>query len=315
MLDATEIVPRSASAEEVLAFALDARRAHARVAIATVVERQGSAPSTPGQKLAVALRSATGALREQTVDALGTIGGGAVERAVIDALLAAAVSPSREPRLDTFRLGPSLGMCCGGSVRVLVESLRPAFSVVLAGGGHVGRSTAKVLSGAGFRVVVVDGRHGVATRLAEELAASPAIAVIGADFDDPEAVVAMGDPAETAFVAMTHDHLLDQRVVEWALDRGFAFVGGVGSRAKAERTRQRLAARGRELAPDALHMPVGLAIDARLPEEIAIAIAAQLIEFRARFEGRVRGAKAEARGFDTTNAEGAPRRENQESAG
>ncbi len=200
-------------------------------------------------------------------------------------------------------------------MRVLVESLRPAFAVALVGGGHVGRATAKVLAGAGFRVVVVDGRHEVATRLAEELAPEPQIAVIGAEFDDPDVIAALGDPAQTALVAMTHDHQLDQRVVAWAIDRGFVFVGGVGSRAKAERTRQRLAARGRELAPDALHMPVGLAIAARLPEEIAIAIAAQLIEVRARFEGRVRGARAEAHGQELSRAEGATRADHEENAG
>jgi xanthine dehydrogenase accessory factor len=206
-------------------------------------------------------------------------------------------------------------MCCGGSVRVLVESLRPAFAVALVGGGHVGRATAKVLAGAGFRVVIIDGRPEVASRLAQEMAGDPGVSVVGAEFDDPEVAPAVGDPAEAALVAMTHDHQLDQRVVEWALEHGFAFVGGVGSRAKAERTRQRLAARGRELGPDALHMPVGLAIAARLPEEIAIAIAAQLIEVRARFEGRARGAKAEACSREMSSVEGAMRAEHEESAG
>ena len=49
-------------------------------------------------------------------------------------------------------------------------------------------------------------------------------------------------PTSGAFLVMTHDHALDQAAIEWALRRGFAFVGGVGSRAKAQRTRARLEA-------------------------------------------------------------------------
>ena len=60
------------------------------------------------------------------------------------------------------------------------------------------------------------------------------------DFDEVGREV---DPRGVCLV-MTHDHALDQRAIEWALRRGFAFVGGVGSRAKAERTRQRLEAKG-----------------------------------------------------------------------
>ena len=56
--------------------------------------------------------------------------------------------------------------------------------------------------------------------------------------------VGKGFPKHAAVLVMTHDHALDQDVIEWALRRGFAFVGGVGSRAKAKRTRDRLEAQG-----------------------------------------------------------------------
>jgi xanthine dehydrogenase accessory factor len=80
---------------------------------------------------------------------------------------------------------------------------------------------------------------------------------------------------------MTHDHALDQRAIEWGLRSGFAFVGGVGSRAKAERTRARLQAKGFSDADIArVRMPVGADIGARSPEEIAVAIAAELVAFR-----------------------------------
>jgi len=82
---------------------------------------------------------------------------------------------------------------------------------------------------------------------------------------------------------MTHDHQLDQKVVEWALAKGFGFVGGVGSRAKAARTRQRLEAKGvKEDDIARVRMPVGIDIGARSPAEIGVAIAGELIAFRAK---------------------------------
>lgn len=81
---------------------------------------------------------------------------------------------------------------------------------------------------------------------------------------------------------MTHDHAADQVAIEWALRQGFALVGGVGSRAKAARVRSRLEAAGFDEADRArVRMPLGAEIGARTPEEIAVAIAAELIAWRA----------------------------------
>ena len=81
-----------------------------------------------------------------------------------------------------------------------------------------------------------------------------------------------------AVLVMTHDHQLDQDAIEWALRAVDALVGGVGSRAKALRTRARLEAKG--FAPEDVaraRMPLGVDIGARLPDEIAVSIAAELV--------------------------------------
>jgi xanthine dehydrogenase accessory factor len=75
----------------------------------------------------------------------------------------------------------------------------------------------------------------------------------------------------------------------------FAFVGGIGSRAKAARTRTRLDAKGFE--PDQIakvRMPLGVAVGARSPSEIAVAIAAEMIAWRRgiALETNERGARA-----------------------
>lgn len=281
-------LPRSAPPDEVLRASLDAIAAGRSVAIATVVSRQGSAPSTPGQKLALARET-----KLHAALAVGTVGGGAIELAVLQAMRDALKISDAPPRVHTFRLGPSLGMCCGGSADILVEVLRPGFAVLLVGAGHVGLATARLLSDLDFRVLLVDARERATDDLRTEEARSRGVRVLGADHDDPEVLEALSAPAaEAACVVMTHDHQLDQAAIEWALSKRFAFVGGVGSRAKAERTRQRLEAHGFSLEDRArVRMPVGVSIGARRPAEIAVAIAAELVHHRARIEGTARAAK------------------------
>ena len=232
--------------------------------MATVIERHGSAPGTPGQKL---LLTADGIC-------IGTVGGGAVEKAALEALseMIAADAPSHFVR--EIKLGPELGMCCGGRQSMLFEPLTAPTPCLIFGAGHVATAVAPLLVRIGFAVTVVDEREGFAERISDG-----GIRGVTGEIDEVGRAI---DPAGVCLV-MTHDHGLDQRGVEWALKQGFAFVGGVGSRAKAERTRQRLLVKGfSESDCERVRMPIGLAIGARLPSEIAVAIAAELIAWRAR---------------------------------
>ncbi len=88
-------VPRTAAADEVMRVALRYLDRGQRVVVATVLERRGSAPSTPGQKLAL--------LGEQA--AIGTVGGGAVEYRVIEAMRDAARDGATVPKIRAFSLG------------------------------------------------------------------------------------------------------------------------------------------------------------------------------------------------------------------
>src|SRR5262245_38932726 len=92
-----------ASATHVLEIAAERARRGIRSAMATVPARHGSAPATPGQKLVVCADGTCS----------GTVGGGAVELAVIEALVA-KLEPGATHETRTFALGPELGMCCGG---------------------------------------------------------------------------------------------------------------------------------------------------------------------------------------------------------
>ncbi|MGK3991764.1 XdhC family protein [Sorangium sp. So ce1024] len=295
MPDLSQVIPRTALPHEVLRAALGALEAGRRVVLASVVARHGSAPSTPGQKLCLL----------DDLTAIGTIGGGAVERAALGVMARALDEPDSAPKLETFRLGPSLGMCCGGSVEILIEPMAPAVHVLVIGAGHVGAFAAPLLASLGFRVTLCDARAAAADParvpppplpLAGALPAhddgapretgpSPGepVRLVLADHDDPEVTAGMpADLSEAAALVMTHDHALDQAAIEWALARGFGYVGGVGSRAKAARTRARLEARGVSEGDVArVRMPIGLDIGARTPAEISVALAAELVAWRA----------------------------------
>lgn len=264
-------MPRPAAAHEVLRAAAAAAERGGRVVMASVVARRGSTPSTPGQKLVL--------VDERS--ALGTVGGGAVERSVLLTMLGALRDAGFEPRVETFRLGPSLGMCCGGQVDVLIEAVGGVSPVIVAGAGHVGAALAPLLAGLGFQVTVCDARPEAADP-ARISGPEGALRVLCTEHDDPAVIEHLGDPAGAAFLVMTHDHQLDQAAIEYALKKGFGFVGGVGSRAKAARTRARLEAKG--FSPEdvaRVRMPLGIDIGARTPAEIAVAVAGELVARRA----------------------------------
>lgn len=258
-------VAKAAELHAVLRALADACAAGRGALLATVTARRGSTPATPGQKL----------LLLDDLRCLGTLGGGALERSVLEELcerMPRARAGESASVTRAYALTRGLGMCCGGSVDVLIESFGAASVVGVVGAGHVAAALVPVLATLGFSVHVADDREGFATP--ERL---PGATTHLGGFTALREVV----PTRGALLVMTHDHGLDQDALEWALREGYAFVGGVGSRAKHLRCVARLEARG--FSPDdvaRVRMPLGVAIGARTPEEIAVSIAAELVAWR-----------------------------------
>ncbi len=234
------------------------------VCLATVIGAEGSSPSTPGQKL----------LLGKDGSVLGTVGGGAVEQEAVERMKALLGGSS--PEMQWYALAKDLGMACGGRVHLLFEPMTAASPVLLVGAGHIGAALATLLSRVGFRVVITDERPSALT--SERLGSAPGIEAR----NGPPSEVASDVPTTTPVIVATHDHALDEAAVVWAVERGHAYVGGVGSKGKAAKTRKALEARG--IAADKveqLRMPVGLKLGGRSPEEIALSIAAELVAWRA----------------------------------
>ncbi|WP_395809841.1 xanthine dehydrogenase accessory protein XdhC [Archangium minus] len=235
--------------------------------LATVIESAGSTPQKPGSKLVVL---EDGSLR-------GTVGGGAIEHQIIQAAQALLASPEHTRIIETH-LTHELGMCCGGRMKVFLEKHGAPPRLTVFGAGHVARELASLAHRVGFRVTVVDARPEWANP---------------ERFPDCELLVK--DPADHAralpggpehyFCVTTHDHPLDQAVVEALLDKPSAYLGVIGSRRKAERFRMRLRAAGfTEPAVERLRSPMGVDIGALTPQEIAVSIVGELIQVRRQSE-------------------------------
>lgn len=158
-----------------------------------------------------------------------------------------------------------------------VEPLRPEARVFVFGCGHVGRALVEVLGFAGFDVVACDNRPEM---LEPELLPRTAARLL-VDYDDLAASLTVG-PRDFVVVC-TAGHGSDFEVLCQTLSRRPAYVGCLGSRKKTAHTKVRLLDAGFSSEDvDAVRMPVGVPIACETPEEIAISIAAQLVDARRR---------------------------------
>ena len=159
----------------------------------------------------------------------------------------------------------------------LVSSFATTGTVYLVGAGHVAACTAEVAARVGFRVVVMDDRNEFANRerfpLADEIRVLPSFGDCFAGLDiDGDAYV----------VIVTRGHMHDLEVLDQALRTGAGYLGMIGSRKKRNAIYTRLRDRGvSERQLEQVRCPIGMAIEADTPEEIAISIVGELIYQRA----------------------------------
>jgi xanthine dehydrogenase accessory factor len=252
------------------------RRVGAACALATVVRTSGSTPRKSSARMLV--------LGDGTI--IGTIGGGRVEKEVTEAAVALlAEGAGARGRLLRYHLTHELAMCCGGEMEVFVEPLIPEPSLVVCGAGHVAQALVPIARSCGFLPTVIDD----AESLANEQRFPDAAAIV--DSFDPRDWKGLALDDQTYAVIVTRDHAQDQALLQHLIEIDLAYLGMIGSRRKVEMFKQRLAARGVDPARfQRLRAPIGLPIGAQTPEEIAVAIVAELIKVRAERRPGARGA-------------------------
>jgi xanthine dehydrogenase accessory factor len=202
---------------------------------------------------------------------VGTVGGGAFEhRCRSEALQSIAEGL---PRRLAVHLTQDLGMCCGGAMEAFIEPLRARPALVVYGAGHVGQATVRMAAPLGWELHLVDAR--------EEWIHSDALPpTLTRHHDDPRRVLDRlpQGPRALHFV-VTHDHALDQDIVETLLPRELGWLGLIASKAKVTRFLLRFRAAGMDPALfSRLRSPVGLDIGAIEPAEIAVSVLAELVQ-------------------------------------
>jgi xanthine dehydrogenase accessory factor len=243
------------------------RKAGRKGALATIVEVQGSIPSHESSKILV----------REDGSIVGTVGGGCVEAEVWS--VAQEVMREEKPRRLHFNLNANPeydnGLICGGSLDIFVEPILAAPTVLILGGGHVGLHVARVAKIAGFDVVVADDREAFANKerfpeASETLAGS---------WDEIFAQLQVTN--HTYLVLVTRGHKGDLDCLRWAVTTDARYIGMIGSKRKFIEIGKVLE---REGVPaerlERVHSPIGLDIGALTPEEIAVAIVAELIAVR-----------------------------------
>jgi xanthine dehydrogenase accessory factor len=279
-----------------------------RVAVCTVVGASGSTPQSPGATL----------LLHENMTSEGTLGGGCVEAEVRKR--AFEMLGRNESGLLKFRLdhdyGWDDGLICGGNMLVAVmpldepdaarpfveasEALRrqqpatvpirvahegrleeyrlhieaPA-KLVIAGAGHVGQALAKLAVGLDFDVSVIDDRGDYAN--AERL--PPPIRPVVGDIEKTLRGWPIGPGTFVVIVTRGHNH--DEAALHAVIDSPARYIGMIGSRRKVKLIFDDLAALGVDRGKlERVRSPIGLKIGGVTVPEIAVSIAAELIQVR-----------------------------------
>lgn len=185
----------------------------------------------------------------------------------------------REPEFAGDALAPVLvphvrggksGVVEAAGARHFLELHLPPPRLVIGGAVHVSQALVPMAQLLGYDVTIVDPRTAFATP--ERFPDVPLLA----EWPDT-ALPKIGLDSWTAFVALTHDPKIDEPALEAALAAGCFYVGALGSKRTHARRVESLKKRG--VAAEAIariHAPIGLAIGAASPPEIALAILAEI---------------------------------------
>ena len=230
----------------------------------TMTGVRGSAPQDVGAKMLV------------TRDGLhyGTVGGGKVEMAAIKKSKEILEGEQALPEAVTWNLQKDIGMSCGGEVMFLFEHHHLAnWPIVIFGAGHVAQALTRVLSNLNCTVTCVDSREEWIAKLE---------GVKGIHHPTPKDMVATFSP-KSFFMSMTMGHAHDVPILHEISKHApdCPYVGVIGSDVKGIKIKKELKELGvSEEFIKKLRVPMGLPIGTNQPYEIAISIAAEILQVR-----------------------------------
>jgi xanthine dehydrogenase accessory factor len=243
------------------------RKAGRKAALATIIQVQGSIPSYESSKVLI----------RDDGSIVGTVGGGRVEAEVCS--VAQDVMREEKPRRLHFNLNDTPeyedGLICGGALDIFIEPILAIPTAYIFGGGHISLYVSRVASLAGFDTVVIDDRPAFASQ--ERF---------------PEAAQTYAGAWEEIFpklkinefsylVLVTRGHKGDLTCLRWALTTPARYIGMISSKRKFTEICRILESEGVPAERlGRVHSPIGLDIGALTPEEIGVAIVAEMIAVR-----------------------------------
>jgi xanthine dehydrogenase accessory factor len=192
--------------------------------------------------------------------AVGSLGG-LLELARAEAVAALSQGASRLVPMD--------------GAEVFIDVSLPPTTLVVVGGVHIAVALTSLARELGYRTIVVDPRpaFGNSERF-------PHVDRILASWPD-EAMGQIGLGPSTAVAVLTHDPKLDDPALRESLPSTAFYVGALGSKATQAKRKKRLLEAGLSEAQVArLHAPIGLDLGGRSPEEVALAVLAQVVAVR-----------------------------------
>jgi xanthine dehydrogenase accessory factor len=236
-------------------------------ALATVVETTGSMPRHAGSKMLI---YADGSI-------VGTVGGGAMEARVIQAAL--ATLQDGQTRIETYTLNsleagdPGI---CGGTARIFIEPTGTTPTLLIIGGGHVGKATAELGKWMGYRVVLTDDRP--------EFANAAYVSGLDAYIVCKPAEIPTQIPINqhTYIAAVTRGLPVDVSLLPALLQTDAPYIGLIGSRRRWAITMKALQEQAglTDEQIRRIRAPIGLELDAESPREIALSILAEITMLR-----------------------------------
>lgn len=235
-------------------------------ALCTIIRARGSVPRHIGSKMLV---HADGSVE-------GTVGGGEMESRVIAAALA-ALQQGQAQIVSYTLVNPQEGDpgVCGGEVEIFVDVIQPPPTLLIIGGGHIGKALLHLGKWLGFRVFFNDDRPDFCNPTAAP----------GADQYLPVPVAELPQHirfhTQTYIVMPTRGMRLDVAGLPSLLDAPHAYLGVIGSQRRWLTVMKQLEAQGVPRHKlERIHAPMGLELNAETPEEIALSILAEIVMLR-----------------------------------
>jgi len=231
------------------------------LAIATITKSEGSTPRGIGTSMIV--------LGDGSIQ--GTIGGGALEKHVIE-LCIEAIKEGQSKSVDLPLNSKGVEMICGGGVEIFIDVYKQKPKLLIVGGGHVGYALYKIASLMDFDIIIFEDREEFLTPerfpLAKKLVLGPLRETLRNYEIDENSYV----------VIVSRSHSTDQESLEEVVNSNAKYIGSMGSKRKIITMMKNL----RELGfsdenLNKVYAPIGLDIAAEGPEELAMSIMSEIL--------------------------------------